>query len=255
MNKLTLEDVVPQFQPISLEEMDDVKLQDRTDTKFVFNVSALPAVLNFIAPDYRLLYVNSLWYNNYESLYYDTANLDLYTLHHNQKSNRYKVRFRRYVESKLYYFEIKFKNNKDRTIKHRQKVKQIDEALNEEKNRSFAMEHLNFSVTNLQPVVWVNYRRMTLVGKNNRERLTIDLDLTFIRNDQKIRIDNLVIAELKQPKTSVKSPFFKAMKKYGIRAGSISKYCYAIIHTIPTVKQNNFKSKLIAINKIIHGTT
>ena len=42
---MTVEQTITQFDPISLEEMDSVKLQDRVDTKYVFGMHQLPGVL------------------------------------------------------------------------------------------------------------------------------------------------------------------------------------------------------------------
>ena len=48
-----------------------------------------------------------------------SADFDLYHRHHIGRSNRFKVRSRRYVESDLCFFEVKYRNNKGRTIKNR----------------------------------------------------------------------------------------------------------------------------------------
>ena len=37
--------IIDTFDPISLAEMDEVKLLDRTDTKYMFNIKALPDIL------------------------------------------------------------------------------------------------------------------------------------------------------------------------------------------------------------------
>ena len=40
-----IEQIIARFDPISLEEMDGVKLQDRVDTKYVLGTDQLPQVL------------------------------------------------------------------------------------------------------------------------------------------------------------------------------------------------------------------
>jgi hypothetical protein len=64
----------------------------------------------------------------------------------------------------------------------------------------------------------------------------------------------MVIAEVKQDK-EVKSAFIKLMKKYHIREGAISKYCFGIVHLFGAIKHNNFKPKLNLIKKALYGTT
>ncbi len=233
--------------------MDNVKLMDRTDTKFIFKYDQLPEFLSQLKNDYNILDINNNRISRYESLYFDTKNFDLYFSHHRGKPSRFKVRFRKYVESELHYFEVKFKNNKGRTIKDRVKQKQIDESIKDN-----AEDLLNnktpLQSDNLEAKLWVNYSRITFVNKYSPERVTIDLNLTFINKEQNKTINNLVIAEVKQDKAIV-SAFIKVMKKYHIREGAISKYCYGVITLFEKIKHNNFKPKLILIKKALYGTT
>lgn len=60
------------FRPISLEEMDHVKLLDRIDTKYVIHLEDLPRFLQAVENDYRLLVINDQLIHPYETLYYDT---------------------------------------------------------------------------------------------------------------------------------------------------------------------------------------
>ncbi len=240
------------FNPISLSEMDSVKLMDRTDTKFVLKATDLADILNAIKNDYRVLEVNGNRISKYESLYFDTPEFELFHKHRTGKLNRYKIRFRKYVESELNFFEVKFKNNKGRTIKDRVKQKQINTAI-DDKAKDLLIEKTSLIPEKLEAKIWVNYSRITLVNIHSPERVTLDLNLHFINEHKKVNIENLVIAEVKQDK-SVSSPFLKLMKKLHIREGSISKYCFGIISMIEKVKHNNFKPKLIPIKKISYAT-
>ncbi|MBK6987513.1 MAG: VTC domain-containing protein [Bacteroidetes bacterium] len=107
-----LDNILSAFDPISLKQMDGVSLQDRLDTKFMFKDSLLPALLERMKENYFVLEIKGKRYNHYETLYFDTSDFGLYLRHHNGRVNRYKFRSRRYVESDLNFFEIKFKNNK-----------------------------------------------------------------------------------------------------------------------------------------------
>ena len=233
--------------------MDSVKLMDRTDTKFVFKFSQLPEILEQLTKDYNVLDVNGNRISRYESLYFDTKNFDLYHSHHRGRPSRFKVRFRKYVESELHFFEVKFKNNKGRTIKDRVKQKRIDGTI-VDNAETLLNEKTPLRSDNLEAKIWVNYSRITFVNKNSPERVTIDLNLTFKNDDETKIIDNLVIAEVKQDKALV-SAFIKLMKKYHIRQGSISKYCYGIITLFKNIKHNNFKPNLILIKKILYGAS
>ncbi len=121
--------VLKTFTPITLAEMEGVELMDRTDTKYIFNISQLPGVLENLSQYYKLLNVNGVNENKYKTLYFDTPDFQLYMDHHNGRTNRYKVRYRQYVDSGLVFFEIKNKNNKERTIKSRIKRTNIADTI------------------------------------------------------------------------------------------------------------------------------
>jgi len=247
---MTIDDILNSFKPISLKEMDGVKLMDRTDTKFTFKLDQLSRILKDAEPFYNCLEIETKKMSRYQTLYYDTSDLALYTQHHNGALNRYKIRHRTYLDSNLAFLEIKFKNNKGRTIKDRIKEKE-PATIFENKAYDFLAQELPFKPETLIPAVWVNYTRVTLVNKVSAERVTIDLNLEFIKDEKRFNLDNLVIAEVKQDKKKA-SPFLNLMKKYHIREGSISKYCFAVAFTCAGVKKNNFKEKLLSLKHIIN---
>ncbi len=239
-----------QFDPITLEEMDGVKLMDRTDTKFTFNISELPGILEEAKTYYKVLNVEGNRISRYKTLYFDTQDFDLYNKHHSGKLNRYKIRHRTYVESNLGFLEVKFKNNKGRTLKTRIKEVAVPE-LRTGKAFEFLKKMLPFDPLILLPRIWINYSRITLVNKASAERLTLDLNLEFEKNGKKQILDQLVIAEVKQD-SKVDSPFINIMRNKHIRQGSISKYCFGIASSYSEVKKNNFKQKLSNVKKIIN---
>ena len=239
-----------QFDPITLEEMEGVKLMDRTDTKFTFNVNELPSVLEEAKNYYRILSVEGNRISRYKTLYFDTKGFDLYNEHHSGKLNRYKIRHRTYVESNIGFLEVKFKNNKGRTLKTRIKEVEVPE-LNTGRAFEFLKKMLPFDPLILLPKIWINYSRITLVNKTSAERLTLDLNLEFEKNGKKQILDQLVIAEVKQD-SKIASPFISIMRNKHIRQGSISKYCFGIASSYSEVKKNNFKQKLSNVKKIIN---
>lgn len=230
--------------------MDSVKLMDRTDTKFVFNVCHLPGIINEMAPYYSALEVNGIIPGRYETLYFDSDNYDFYRQHHNGKSNRYKIRYRQYVESELNFFEIKFRSNKGRTIKERVRRKRIHEEI-EGKAEDLLTNKTSLDSGWLKPQLWVYYKRMTFVNKTASERLTIDFDLSFKDEKKSSDYPGLVIAEVKQEKEK-NSPFITIMRKHRISSDTISKYCLGILSLKENIKTNRFKMKLKTINKLCH---
>lgn len=240
------------YRPITLQEMDSVKLMDRTDTKFTFSESQLFDILAQLKGDYKVLQIENKRQSTYKTLYYDTENLKLYLHHHNGHLNRYKIRHRTYVDSNTGYLEVKFKSNKGRTIKDR--IKKVITPMNWEKDSSdFLISKLPFNPDELKPALWVNYKRITLVSDQLTERVTIDVDLEFVRENKVHKMENLLIAEVKQDKKN-SSAFLAKMKQMHIREGSISKYCLGIALMKPAVKKNNFKEKILSLKHIIYDS-
>lgn len=227
-------------------------LMDRMDAKYAFRQEKLQSFLEELEPSYRVLEVSGHRISRYESIYFDTQNFDLYHKHHNERCNRYKIRFRRYVESGLNFFEIKFKNNKGRTVKKRIMHPIMEDTIrgNTEK---FLKERTHLSASDLEAKLQVDFFRITLVNRSSPERVTIDLHLTFKNKDAVKTMHNLIIAEVKQEKAG-RSEFVRLMKKNHIIEGSLSKYCYGVASLFGEIKQNNFKPQIHLFKKLLHDT-
>jgi hypothetical protein len=238
------------FKTIGLGEMDAVKLMDRVDVKYVIPLPILTQILKQASPHYQVLSIDNKLIAPYETLYYDTENLDLYHLHQAGKLNRHKVRFRKYINTGASYFELKLKNNKRRTLKTRIATKLDSEYKLNQDSLAFIEEDNQLLVKDLNAKIWVNYSRITLVSMETMERITLDLDLTFKNQNAEKKYEKVVIVEVKQSKTR-QSPITDIFKKYNFRQGSISKYCLGIMSLFPETKQNRFKSKFLYLNKLI----
>jgi VTC domain len=244
-----LKNVLNLMQSITLEEMDSVKLMNRVDTKFAFSIDELITFLPELSKTYRILEVKGTRLPYYESLYFDDDKFSFYSDHHNGKTDRYKVRFRNYTESDLSFLEIKHKI-KGRTDKKRIKVDSIVEELTQA-HKDF-IEKVTLSDRVLQPTMWNSFNRLTLVSLELNERLTLDFNLTFKWEEEKINFNQLVIAELKQEEVNRNAPFYALMKFFKIRPYRLSKYCIGTIelHKTEGIKYNRFKEKLLKLLSI-----
>ncbi len=239
--------ILEEFIPISLDEMDAVKLMDRTDTKFLLSSNNFGSLLRELKKHYKCLEVEGMRASRYETVYLDTDNLDFYIRHHNGKSNRYKIRFRKYVESALTFLEIKFKNNKKRTIKNRMIVPEIESELSEDSVHFIKeISGIDYEVAN---TLKNEFTRITLVNVELQERLTLDMDLRFDAFGKSAEMGNVIIGELKQEKAKRNSPFLEAVKNHRHKLMRISKYCMGIAMLRDGIKRNNFKENLLIIEK------
>lgn len=102
---------------IDLTEMKSVKLMNRVDTKFSAQLRLLPDLLSRAISDYRVQVIDNSPVASYDTLYFDTPDLQMYLRHHDKILQRDKVRTRTYIDSSLSFLEVKHKNNKGRTKK------------------------------------------------------------------------------------------------------------------------------------------
>lgn len=245
---IDLNTTLSNFVPISLEEMDHVKLLDRIDTKFIIHEDQLTSYLLEINSKYNLLAINGKLIHPYETLYFDTPDFHLYQMHHNGKRNRFKLRCRRYTNSGIAFFEVKSKTNKDRTIKNRIQVANIPETLDGILNQ-YISDHTPGDFQGYIPALRVYFDRLTLVNKAANERLTFDMNLRYRCNGDEKAIQNIVIAEVKQEKHSL-SPFRELMSVSRHHSNYMSKYCLGITCMHKELKMNNFKQKINRLNKL-----
>jgi signal recognition particle subunit SEC65 len=248
-----LQHILRGFPIIKLEEMDRTKLMDRVDTKFAFHRDSLPEIIKELKEYFHVLEVEGKRISQYESLYFDKNAFDFYNDHHNNRNHRFKVRFRKYVDSGLNFLEVKEKR-KGRMIKRRIPVKKFEHELSDS-SKSF-VEQLLSDEDKLEPKLWNQYQRITLVNKNLNERLTFDINLEFKWGKEEKKFPSLVIAELKQERKNRNSPFYKLMRSKRIRPYRISKYCIGAIELYDTknLKYNRFKKKLLKLKKINDAT-
>lgn len=237
------------FTPITLQGLDKVALLNRIDTKFVFHIKDLAAILKEVESDYYVLEIDEKRQFAYESLYFDTPKYDLYKFHHNGKLNRVKIRYRKYVDSGLCYFEVKYKVNGGlRTNKKRFKTEKIEQTLAQPELDLIYHPQLDNDV--LQPMLWIHFTRITLASRKLNERLTIDINLSYTDDAQTQHLSDLVIAEIKTEKSCFTSPIVKAFKDRHYEQSGFSKYAIGTALLAP-VKYNNFKPQLIKLAKIL----
>ena len=250
-----LEQAVAAFPPITLEEMDSVKLLNRIDAKYVTTEATLLAVLgDALAAGYRALEAQNSKLSPYNSVYYDTPGLQMFLDHHNKRLTRQKVRTRVYVNSGDTFLEIKRKNNHGRTKKKRTAIPQA-ELMDFSRNAiatAYLAKHSAFTASQLSPALSTAFERITLVNRAMTERLTIDTELRFqnFRNGRRADLQDAVIIELKQDGRAV-SQMKGILLDHRIKPLRVSKYCIGTTLTDPDIKSNRFKEKVRAIEKVI----
>jgi len=254
-----LTDILSAYTPISLQEMDSVKLMNRIDTKYVVSLDLLPTLLETARDDYYVQEIEGKRIALYDTMYYDTSTLDMYIRHHDKQLVRQKIRVRQYVDSGFTFLEIKRKNNKGRTKKKRIAVpgfringNTIGKGKEDITVEEFISQKSRYTWDSISPHLRTDFNRVTLVNKEKTERLTIDLNLVWdnIITGETMTYPNLVIIELKRA-GHIYSPMAQILRDNHIHPFKVSKYCIGTALTTPNLKRNRFKSKIHTIEKIL----
>lgn len=246
------ENILKEFKSVTLKDLEKVSLLNRIDIKYVFQASMINKILHELKDHYLILEIEDRRYFNYNTMYYDTEDIDMYVTHVRGKLNRFKVRHREYVDSGDSFLEVKFKNNKNRTIKWRTKNlfnKEGDKKL----NSSFLKKHIPYNPEDLVPSLQNEFKRITLVDKQFTQRVTLDFKLGYNGNgNMEKELHQIAIAELKIDKENKNIYFQEVLKKYKIYPSGFSKYCIgkALSDNNLCRKPSNLKPKLLRLNKI-----
>ena len=243
--------------PITLAEMDSVKLLNRIDSKYLTNESTLEKILEDAAKaGYRALETEGSKISPYDSVYYDTDGMKMFLDHHNKRLVRQKVRTRSYVNSGDAFLEIKRKNNKGRTSKKRTSIplSELNDFRSDPAAAAYLAKHSAFTVDQLSPVLETMFKRVTLVNAARTERLTIDTCLCFknLRTGREASLKDAVIIELKQDGRA-SSQMKGILLDHRVKPARVSKYCIAVTLTDPEIKSGRFKPKVRTIEKVINN--
>ncbi len=240
---------------ISLQEMGAVKMMNRIDTKYLLNKRQLYEALALIKDDYMVQTIGGQAIAPYHTLYFDTPNVDMYTMHHNRKLHRQKLRVRCYRQNNTTFFELKDKNNRGKTRKTRIPVvlECFDNCLALPEVSDFVAQNTPYTVDELLPQVENFFNRITLANNELTERVTIDSDIRFINRHTGLEnhsMTDLVVVEVKQdPALRANSLLINTFRQLRIQPKRISKYCLGTVLTNPDAKYNRFKEKLRYIEK------
>ena len=248
-----IDELLTKLQPITLEEMKDIRLMNRTDTKFVTNKEKLVRLLELAEGKYYAQFNNGSKIADYMTTYWDTDDYRFYMEHHNGRAPRQKVRVRTYMDSDTTFLEIKTKNNHGRTKKKRVEVP-CQQITGEGGNEEFLKERVHLSLADIHPTVRNRFHRITLVNYGKTERLTIDYDVHFhnMETEQDANVGPLVIIELKRD-GNVYSPVLDILRQLRIKPSGFSKYCIGSVMTNKGLKQNLFKQKLVRLRKLANS--
>ena len=250
-----IDELLANLKPITLDEMKEIRLMNRTDTKFVTNKETLARLLEMAqgrssCSGRRDGESRNLRKFRLGLAYWDTDAYRFYLEHHNGRAPRQKVRVRTYMDSNDTFLEVKTKNNHGRTKKKRVAVPS-QEITGENGNEEFLQEKVHLGLADIHPTVRNQFHRITLVNYGKTERLTIDYDVHFhnFETGKDANVGPLVIIELKRD-GNVYSPVLDILRELRIKPSGFSKYCIGSVMTNKGIKQNLFKARLVKLSRL-----
>ncbi len=254
-----MKEILSHYDPITLDEMSGIRLMNRTDTKFVTTRPMLERLLTLAQADYYAQTIEGANMAAYYTVYFDTPDCNMYTVHETGHTNRQKLRVRSYVDSHLNFLEVKTKNNRGRTKKKRVALDDFDPenhaqfSILNPQFEAFLHEHLRYDPAQLSKQLENRFDRITLVNKGKTERLTIDLNLRFhnLVTDNYRFMDDIVIIELKRDGL-VPSPILALLRQLRIKPHGFSKYVIGSALTNDQLHCNLMKPKLNDIRKLLN---
>lgn len=248
----TLQELVGAMPPITLEEMSSIRLMNRTDRKFVTNVSTLKLLLAMAQGSYYSQETCGHRISPYRTVYWDSREEhSMFRVHQCGHAPRMKVRVRTYLDTQDTFLEVKNKNNHGKTKKKRVAVPSIEAVMNDRAGEDFLRERTGYTFEDIMPTLGNRFNRITLVNKERTERLTIDFDLEFYNyeTDSRAAMGNIAIIELKRDGRRP-SPILPMLRALRIKPSGFSKYCIGSAITNPMLRQNRFKPRIRKINRI-----
>lgn len=233
----------------------DDDLQTRRDRKYLVALTDLDAVLAGLVPGTRVLTIDGARAFRYESVYFDTLDLASYLGAARRRPRRFTVRTRTYLDTGGCMLEVKVRDARGRTVKHRHPYDVARRAELDDTGRRFvaSIDHAAASAHRLEPVLATAYRRTTLLlptatggaagGAGGAARVTIDVALAWQRPDgHHARIDHLALVETKTP--GAPCPVDRSLWGHGHRPVGISKYGTSLAALHPDLPANKWNRVL-----------
>jgi len=246
-----ISEALTSFTQISLDEMNNVRLMNRTDTKYVMSPDRIPGLLVKMNGNYRILEISGKRAFLYHTTYLDTPDYLFFNQHITGKLSRNKVRFRKYETTGNTFIEVKMKTNKNRTVKWRMESSLAADGTYDHDTNEFIEKHIRHRPLILKPVLVSLFTRVTFVGVQTSERITLDYNISYSGPDgKKGSLPAVAVLEVKKNRFCDRSVITGILKESSFYPSGFSKYCIGHAVLNEHLRTNMLKPKLLMINKI-----
>ena len=240
MNELPLDNL----QSISLAELNrDASLLTRKDRKYLV---PLPVARRLVeVNDLHVLEIDGRRSFRYESVYFDTPDRVSYLAAAHKRRRRFKVRTRSYLDSGGCSLEVKTRERRGLTEKHRLPYEVEQRACLNSEALEFVdqFERIAPLSRHLEPVLTTRYERTTLLEPNSMSRITIDTNLEIeTAGGANLTLPAMAVVETKTSGQPCAVDHF--MWSVHQRPTKISKYCTGLAALTPGLPANKWNRVL-----------
>ena len=242
-----VEEMLGRFSDVSHALLASRALLRRVDRKYTLAADDVEPILASLSNAYGVLRAGRALAGRYCTIYFDTPDLQMYHAHRRGRAERYKVRIRHHVDRELSFLEVKHRSAVGQSIKS-VLPRPFGLAALDEEAFAFIERHCPVLARDLAPRVCITFQRITLVGYEWDERITIDCNLEYGDGRRREQWPAAAIAEIKQRRRANHTPSVQALRTARASERPISKYCVATAH-LAEVRGNSFKPALRALER------
>ena len=235
--------VLERFTGVDLGELERVaSLQTRVDRKYLLPAHRGTELLRALHGEVAVLCIDGACMFRYDTIYFDTPNLDSYFSTAHRRRHRFKVRIRTYTDAAFAVLEVKRKGRRGETVKIRTPHPLEAGATLTKAAATFIDDTLRRPglASRLRPVLATSFVRTTLLDRLDGSRATLDREVNLgIPDGEAVVLGEHSILETKSVGAATEAD--RWLWAHGHRPTSFSKFCIgmALQHTeLPANKWN-----------------
>ena len=220
---------------------DSAPLQTRKDRKYLVPMSSLPQLLEQMSDDLIVLEIDGRRAFHYESVYFDTPDHVSYMAAALRRRRRFKVRTRTYLDSGLCLLEVKTREGRGLTIKHRIPYDSDHRDRLDDTGLDFidGFESIAAISGELRPALTTRYQRTTFLETTSHSRITVDVGLECIAPDgSRVSLASTAVVETKTAGRPCE--FDHLLWGVGHRPVNVSKFATGMAALNPSLKANKW---------------
>ncbi len=213
----------------------------RRDRKYLVPVDAAGALLAGFDPASRVLEIDGRRSFGYLTPYFDDGAYSAYLRAARRRPNRFKVRTRLYTDSGNCQLEVKVRDARGRTVKHRieHAAASLEHLADAERAWLRTFPQVAPYADRLHHCMTTRYQRTTLVLPDGAGRVTIDRDLIFVLpTGESCSLPRHLVIETKG--AGRPTAVDRLLWRHGFRPVSVSKFACGLSLLVPGLPANRW---------------